>query len=104
VLSFIDAHTALEAHAMRRFLSALILLLGLAFCPDLTAGQWHSASVPSADEQAEIDEAKRERLGLYFVGMLAAIIGVVVAVQFCREARQSFPSGRTYLDEFDSAY
>jgi hypothetical protein len=89
---------------MRRLLSALVLLFCFAFCPDLNAGQWHSASVPSAEEQAEIDEAQRERLGLYFVGMLAAIIGVLVAVQFCREARQSFPSGRNYADEFDSAY
>jgi hypothetical protein len=89
---------------MRRLLSPLILTLCVAFCPALNAGQWQSASVPSAEEQAEINEAQRERIGLYFVGMLAAIIGVVVVVQFWSEARQSFPSGRTYADEFDSAY
>lgn len=89
---------------MRRLLSAPILLLCLAFCPDLNAGQWHSANVPTAEEQAEIDEAQRERMGLYFVGTLAGLIGVMVAYQWCREARDSLPSRRCYADEIDSVY
>jgi hypothetical protein len=87
---------------MRHFLSGLILVVCLTYCPDLAAGQWHRG--PTAEEQAEMDESKRERVGIYFVGIIAAIIGVVVAVQFCREAREAIPSRRTYADEVDSDY
>lgn len=89
---------------MRRFLSGLIFVFCLVFCPALNAGQWHGASVPSTEEEAEINEAHREQMGLYFVGILAAIIGVAVAVQCCREARESISSGRTYAGEVDSVY
>ena len=86
---------------MRRFLSGLILLIGLAFAPGTRAGEWQVGGEASPQTREALEERRKERVGIYVIASIAAAVVIAVASQLAREFRQTVPRKRSFQDHFD---
>jgi hypothetical protein len=83
---------------MRPFLYGLTFIAGLCLFPATAqAGPWGSpeSTGPTKAEKAAAEKA--EETGVYFVGCIAAIVGLLVVVQFLREVRGTAPAPRVIV-------
>lgn len=78
---------------MRRFLYGFTIIAGLCLLPAVAhAGPFGSPPPPEKSAAELAAEKEAEQTGLYFVGSIAAIIALLVVVQFVREVRDSAPT------------